>query len=495
MAISTAVDASAVASVVGIKTNFVNLRGGRIVLLPQRVAVVGQGASAATYSTDKRQVTSAYEVGSTYGFGSPLHLAAQQLLPDNGDGLGTIPLTVYPLEDDPSGLTASGDITPSGAVTAAAGYVVRAGGVDSQAFSVEDGDTLAQIVTKITTAINAELDMPVIATDSTTKVDLDVKWAGASGEEVPLSIVGDTDSGISFGITALTGGAVNPDVAPALAQVGDVWETMIVNCFSALDSGALDEYQTFGDGRWGPLTRKPCVVFTGSMYVDPEPITDTRKADRINSVLVAPGSPHMPCVIAARQVARMAVVANNNPPVAYTKLDASGLIPGADGIQWDYVKRDAAVKAGSSTITVEDGVVKLEDIITFYHPDGDPTPAYRYVVDIVKLQNIIFNLNLIFATPEWASAPLIPDGQPTANRAARKPKAAVAAMAAMVDNLGLEAIISDPETAKGTIAAEIDSQNPKRLNAALTVQLSGNPKIISVDLNFGFYFGASAIVA
>ncbi len=79
MPISSAVDSSAVARVLGIKTAFKDLRGGGILFLPQRVAVVGQGSTASTYSTDKKQVTSALEVAQTYGFGSPLHLAVLQL--------------------------------------------------------------------------------------------------------------------------------------------------------------------------------------------------------------------------------------------------------------------------------------------------------------------------------------------------------------------------------------------------------------------------------
>ena len=65
----------------------------------------------------------------------------------------------------------------------------------------------------------------------------------------------------------------------------------------------------------------------------------------------------------------------------------------------------------------------------------------------------------------------------------------------MVDSLALNAIISDPETAKASIVATINSQNPKRLDVELTVQLSGNTNIISVDLNFGFFFGTLPVVA
>jgi len=164
------------------------------------------------------------------------------------------------------------------------------------------------------------------------------------------------------------------------------------------------------------------------------------------------------------------------------------LIPGNDGDQWDYVQRDVAVKAGSSTIEVNDGVINVSDAVTFYHPEGDSTPAYRYVVDIVKLQNIIFNLDLIFAQESWAGAPLVPDADPTVNPSAKKPKMAKAEVYAVIDSLGLNSIISDPETAKANTLAGINSSNPKRLDVATTVQLSGNTNIISVDLDFGFYF-------
>lgn len=502
MAISSAVDASAVARVVGIKTIFKDLRGGGVLFLPQRIAVVGQGNSAATYDTTKRQVTSATEAATLYGFGSPIHLAVRQLFPTNGDGVGTIPVTIYPLEDDGSGVASTGDITPSGAQTEAAAYIVRVNNIDSEQFVINPGDTVATIITAATAAINAVLEMPVIATDATpgtsTEIGITSKWKGESANDLFIEVIGSTTAGTSFAITQPTGGLVNPDVDDALSQVGDVWESMFLNCLNVSDTTTLDKFSTFGEGRWGALTRKPMVAFTGNTETTvtaATAVSDARKTDRTNSQLVAPGSNDLPLVVAARQLARIAPVANNNPPQDYGSQDADTLTPGADGDQWTYADRDQAVKKGSSTIEVKDGVVNISDVVTFYHPSGDPIPAYRYVVDIVKLQNIIFNLNLIFANKEWDGAPLIPDDQPTVNRSAKKPKSAVAAVSALLDSLGLNAIISDPETAKANTLAEIDSQNPKRLNVSTTVQLSGNTNIISVDLNFGFFFGTSTVVA
>lgn len=486
-----AVDASAVARVVGIETIFKDLRAGGVLFLPQRVAVVGQGATASTYLTTKRQITSATEAGTLYGFGSPIHLAALQLLPINGDGVGSIPVTAYPLEDDASGVVATGNITPSGAAAVIASYIVRINNIDSEPFVTAVADSVADIVTAMTAAINANVNVPIIAVDGVTKVDFTSKWEGTSANDIFAEIIGITTD-ITFAITQATGGLVNPSVQTALDQVGDIWETMFLNCMDVADVATLTLFQTFGDGRWDPLVRKPAIVFTGDTNITVASATavpDARKTDMVNAQLVAPGSNDLPFAVAARQLARIVKLANNNPPHDYGSQDATGLTPGTDAQQWTYAQRDSAVKLGSSTIEVKDGVINISDTITFYHPSGDPLPAYRFVVDIVKLQNILFNTDLIFANTEWDGAPLIPDGQPTINPAAKKPSTAVAAIASMLDSLALNAIISDPETAKKSITAVINGANPKRLDVVYTVQLSGNSNIISIDLNFGFFFG------
>lgn len=492
MTISTAIDASAVARVLGIKSEFTDRRAGGTVFLPQRIAVVGQGASAATYSTDKARVFSAREVAEKYGFGSPLHLAVKQLLPQNGDGVRTIPVTVYPLTDHVSGVAAAGDITPSGTATATVSAKVIVNNIESEAFTITDGDTVADICGAITAAINASLDLPVLATDNTTDVGITAKWKGASGNDLYIEIETSDDPGISFAFTQPTGGLNNPDVTDALDQVGNVWETLILNCLEIADTTALDAFKTFGEGRWGELVRKPCIVFTGNTIADVAAacaVSDARTTDRVNAQLVAPGSNDLPFAVAARQLARIAVVANNNPAHDYGSQMADGITPGDDGAQWTYAQRDAAVKAGSSTIEVRDGVAYVGDVVTFYHPSGDPLPAYRFVCDIVKLQNVLFNIDLEFSKAKWDGAPLIPDDQPTVNPAAKRPKDAIAAAAAIVDGLGANAIISDPEAAKAGIQAGINGSNPKRLDMSIPVQLSGNTNVKSFDLNWGFYFG------
>ena len=495
------VDVSAVARVLGITTSYKDLRGNAVVFLPQGIAVIGQGATASTYTTDPIQSSSPSAIGTTFGFGSPLHLSALKLFPVNGDGVGTIPVTFYPQQDHGSGVAADGDITPTGTATAQGTLRVFIGEVRSEQIVIAVDDTVALACTKIHNAVSAIVDMPVTSVDSATSVDFTSKWLGASANGIKIRIEGSA-AGLTLGITQPVNGAANPDVQDALDKITTRWETMLLNCMEPTDTTTIDAIQVHGEGRWGTLERKPYVCFTGETNplitdagVSIDDVTDSRKTDRINSYLVAPGSGELPFLVAARQLAKIAKLANNDPAFDYGAQRADGILPGADAVQWTYAMRDQAVKAGISTIEVIDNVINVSDVVTFHHPTGDPLPAYRHVVDVVKLQNVIFNLELIFAVAAWNGAPLLPDGDATVNPNAKTPSMAVAAVNTRLEALGLAAIISDVKTAKASTFASIDSGNPKRLNVETTVQLAGNTNIVSVNLNFGFYFGQAQLVA
>jgi phage tail sheath gpL-like len=495
------VDVTAVARVLGIETQFLDLRGGSVQFLPQHIGIVGQGNSDVEYPLTPYRITSALMAANRYGFSSPLHLTALELYPLTGGGVGTIPVTVYPVAANEASVEAVGTITPSGPATVAGSYRVRAAGISSAPFTLAVGDTVAIICDKIVAAINAVLELPLVAEDGTTDVDLASKWTGAGANDIQVEVLdsaGEVPSGaLTFTVVQPAGGLTDPDLSPALALLGSTWVTMLINTLGPANTAALDDLQVVGEGRWGQLVRRPFVAFTGNaepVVATATAVTNARPTDRVNCQLVSPGSVHLPLQIAAAQVREIAKVANNNPPTDYGSRLVRGLVPGPDGVQWDYVQRDQAVKAGSSTVEVKNGLVNISDVVTCYKPAGETPPAYRYVCDIVKLMTIIYNIDLEFATPAWDGAPLLPDGQPTTNPNARKPSGAKAALCKILDSLALEAIISDPKSAKANTFAGISTQNPKRLDLSTKVQLSGNTNIISVDLFFGFFFGTPTLV-
>ncbi len=478
------------AAAVGIDTQYKNFNEGAVYYLQQGVAVLAQGSDAVTYSTDKFEVTSHQEVGNALGYGSPAHLAAKQLLPDNGDGALGARITIYPLVNEAGGVASAGEVTPTGAQTTAAEYKIRVGGIESNSFVALAADTPALIIPKIITAVNGVLDMPVIATDGTTKVDLTAKHKGTTGDELVIELIG-AQAGLLFGLTAMTGGLVDPDTSVATGQFGDVWESVIVN---AIGAPAHDDLQLFGDGRYGQLVKKPLWAWYGSAESDVNTLkayADGRKTDKINGVIPAPGSPSAPWIIAARGIARAAKQANQNPALEYRRMELNTVVNGQDGVQWDYPTRDTAWKSGVSSTQIKNNVVTLDNSLLFYHPDGQPNPAYGKVVYVVKLQQVIYNVDLIFDQDSWVKAALIPDDQVSSNVGARKPSDAVAALNVLTDNLAQNAIISDPEFTKANTTAVIDQSNPNRVNIRYPVKLSGNWDIISTDLEFGFFLGGA----
>jgi len=132
------IPASVVARVTGVNVEFKNFNLGQALFLSQRIAVIGQGNTASTYALTKKIVTSQKEVAETYGYGSPVHLASMQLLPANGNGIKGIPITIYPLEDDGSGVAAAGSIDVTGDATNQGGGYVYIGGVKSDYIVIPD---------------------------------------------------------------------------------------------------------------------------------------------------------------------------------------------------------------------------------------------------------------------------------------------------------------------------------------------------------------------
>lgn len=487
---------SAEARVTGIGVAYKNFNttGGNF--LRQRLAVVGQGSSAVTYSTDPYLVNSSGDVATRFGFGSPVHLASRALFPANNDGIGGIPVTIYPLVDDGAGVPADGSIDCAGTSTEQATGSVKIGGITSALFTIPSGTTEDAALALVKTAIDSVLQMPVLTgVVAAGALPLNAKWDGETGNEITLDVTGITAAGLTFSTTVMASGAANPDVDDALNKIVNIWETMVLNCLNYSDVTNLTKYQNWGEGRWNNQVKKPVVVASGCVddFATRTAISDARKDDRINGYITSTGSPELPWVIAARGLAiDIMPTANgdfNNSPAQNYKGKLTQYEAGADTAQETYTERNNALKLGASSNIKTGNVAELSNIITFYHPDGETIKPYRYFVDIVRLQNIVYNCELIFASDDWKGAPLVPDTEITDIAGVRKPKDGIAALRILADFLSRKAIISDLQITLDGITANIDGSNPKRLNWTFPVKLSGNTEVISGDVLFGFFLG------
>jgi phage tail sheath gpL-like len=488
------VSASAVSRVTGVEVAFKNFNIGRAQKLPQRVAIIGVGNDDASYGLDKLEIEgSAAAVGDRFGYGSPLHLAALQFYPQIGTA-AEFPVTIYPLAKATSAAPSAGVIEAAGTAAGNGSGTVTIGGQKAQ-FAVPKNTTADTALGIIKDAINAVLNMPVLAgTVAAGSMPITSKWSGASSNRIKIKMDANIP-GITFSITAMAGGALDPDVSPALSKIGNVWETQILNTFDYSDSGRLDIYQAWGMERRSVLTKKYALVAHGctDLLAVRTALTDTRPDDSVNYLIVSVGSDELPFVVAAKgMINDIVTTANRNPAQGY-RGRLSGLHCGADDVQENYTQLNASVSKGSSTNIKTGSVAELNDIITFYHPANEGKfPAYRYVVDAVKLQNIVFNVRLIMEADELKGAPLVTDDTPTTNPAAVAPKVIKGWFINLTDSLAKEALITDPAFTKKNIKVWIDEENPKRVNVIFPVKLSGNVEISSTDVYFGFYLGDAA---
>lgn len=495
------VSASAVSRVTGIEVTPKNFNTGKASMLPQRLVIIGQGNDDTVYTTEKYECEgSAAAVAEKYGYGSPLHLAIKQLYPTAG-AMATFPVSIIAVQKASGSVAATGSILVTGAnATAAAACSINIGGEDIE-FAVSKGDTPATVLDNILAAITANTDKPVTAayvaaTENTPAyISLTAKWSGALGNRIPVIINGDVP-GLTVAITAMADGAGTPAVDDALASIGEVWETFVLNTFDYKNadgtaSSLLDTYQVWGEGRWSVLEKKPVMVCSGCVdsYAVRTAVTDERTTDYVNFLAVSVGAPELPFVVAARALLDILTTADKNPAQNY-KGTLTGIKRGSDAVQENYTVRNMSVQKGSSTNITNGSVAELNDTITMYHPAGSGKfPMRQHVVDAVKLANIVFNLRLITESDEVKGAPLVPDEQVTTNPTALQPKTFRTWFANLANSLGLNALISDVDFTVENLEVTIDSENPKRVNYTFPVKLSGNVEVVSGDVYFGQYLG------
>lgn len=481
---------SAASRVCGVDVEYKNFNVGNAAMLPQRLAIFGVGNDEADYSLDKYEVGgSAVKVADRYGYGSPLHLMAKVLFPPAGN-TATFPVTIYPLKKAQGALPAEGTIGVTGTAGANGSGTVFIGGIEIE-FAIKKGDTASAIQTAITAAINGSMDSPARAEIAHNEIVLTSKWSGESSNLITLQAECGVE-GILIGTEAFDGGAIDPDITPALTKIGTIWETQILDSFDYKKPSRLDKYQEFGEGRWGSIEKKPLLVAHGCSdnLETRTAITDPRKYDFINYLILSVGSRELPFVIAAKGLVNdIMTTANNNPACGYKGL-LTGLHCGDDSVQENYTQRDASVKKGSSTNIKNGSVAELNDIITFWHPESEGMfPSRRSVANMVKLQNIVFNVRLIMEADDLKGAPLVKDSQPTTNKKAVAPKTIKTYFMNLATSLGKEAILADSDFSKKNLSVVLDSANPNRLNNTFPVKLSGNLEITDSLVQFGFLLG------
>ena len=289
------------------------------------------------------------------------------------------------LADNAAGAKAAGSILFTGPATAAGTLALYIGGIQVEV-GVNVGDTAATVATNTVAAIAAVTGLPVTAAvdgANTAKVDLTAVHKGVEHNSVDLRFnyyQGDAfPAGITAAITAMSGGTANPVLGTALATLGDVQYTSIVNPYRDTQNLAALEAQLAND--WTGTQSNDGIAFTTASGTFSA--IDTFGDGQNSQFICLKGSQNTP-TLPWVQAAIDAAVDESEPDPARPRqtLPLPGLLPPAVSDRYTRTERNQHLTDGIGTFYVDTGgVCRVERSVTTYKTDanGAPDPTYHDV--------------------------------------------------------------------------------------------------------------------
>jgi phage tail sheath gpL-like len=472
--------------------------------LPMRIAIIGEAneANQNDLDTDPVEVPSAKKAGELFGYGSPIHMIMRILKPVSSDGVGTIPIIVFPQAKAVGATQKTLELEVTGVATANGTHTLKIAGrtgIDGASYDVniEEGDNAATILGKIADAVNNVLGAPVIATEDDYTLTLTSKWAGLTADGLNVEVLTNgNDLGLTYAIADGAAGSGTPSVAASLDAFGNKWNTIVVNSYGLVSSvlNALENFNGIADpttptGRYGATTFKPFVAITGDVSDDPSATTDARKLQMTIAVAAAPGSPGLHFEAAANYTHRQAIQAQNAPSGGIGGQFLPDMpVPTEIGSMANYFTRNDIMKKGCSTVDLVSDLYQIQDFVTTYHPDGEIPPSYRYVRDIILDWNFAYRMMQLQQLYVIDHVICNDDDTVTAPKVV-KPKTWKQNLFSLVDECVSDALIVDPSFTKDSIVVNIGTTNPNRLETFLRYKRTGLANVVSTDVEAGFNFG------
>ncbi len=398
--------------------------------VPRKILIIGTYDPLKTLVVDEVpvQILSPEDAGDKFGFGFMIHRLAVQVF----KGSQGVECWVVP-QAETSG-QAAGDITFTASGLLAGTVYMYIAGIPVP-FDVAADDDATAVALAASNAIAAIKELPVTAaptagvlgitskSEGTWGNDISIRFNIKPGEESPVGLTGAV-------VTDMASGAGTPTIADALDGLGtgddanEAFFTDVVHGYGQVTImlDAISTYVGSGDvfnGLYSKTVARPFRVPTGDVVAGSTGLTDLialgngRKLDRANGVIAVPGSANHPAEIAAQSIGHMARINNDRVAQHYIGVQLIDIDPGEKADRWtsDYDNRDIAVKAGVSPTKIASGVVILQNVVTFYHPDSVPVSSngYRSMRNISILQNILNNIRVNFEREKWQGISIVGD--------------------------------------------------------------------------------------
>jgi len=459
---------------------------GRLLVLGQRLADGERNA------LELDRVTSAEQAERYYGRGSMLaemlrhSLAAQPYLE-------TWALPLDEVDTASGGVASTGKIALAGSATTAdamvlylAGYRVRIG-----VAVADDGEAIASA---LVAAINADTRLPVTAAVNDvapSELDITCRWAGATGDDIDIrfSALGeDRISGVTPTVTAMAGGASNPDLVDAIAALGPEQYNWIACPYT--DAANLTALKGELDDRFGPTRQIGGRAFAAFRGTHGE--TGTFGAGHNSPHLSVMGtglaiSPTWLWSAVNAAVAGQALATDPARPLQTLQLPM--ILGPKEADRFTDTERNLLLFDGIATFKVAtDGNVSIErQITTFQETDsGVPSDSYLDINVPETLERIRYDqrARILQRFPrhklaENADAANFGAGQPIVT-----PNVAKAELLSLYRDFMSRGWAQDYAGYAESFQAAVDTDNPGRLNVIDSPKLVGQYRIHAMQTQF-----------
>ena len=361
-------------------------------------------------------------------FGSHFHRACKRYL--DADPFGD--LWAVPLSDNGVAF-ATNTVTIGGAATAAGTLFLYVGGQlvnrDSatRGIPVASGDTPTIIGLAIQTALGLNAaaaaalssPYPVIASNAVGTVTITARNAGtlgnqidiranyygaAGGEELPAGVT------CTVATPKCTGGAVDPVLTTAIANMGDTEYDAIVHGYS--DTTTLNALRMELAGRWGPLRQVYGHSFSwlDAAYAGFAAI-GTARNNQYETLMGIELCPMPPWEAAAAMAGAALQSLRIDPARPLQSLEIPGILPPVEADRWTITERNTLLYDGIAQAYTSGGVLRIERAITTWQEDdyGSPSDAMLDIQTMYTLQYILRDTKAII-TSKYGRHKLADDG-------------------------------------------------------------------------------------
>lgn len=447
--------------------------------------IIGQKLTSASGAVNEiTPISNAQQAKNLFGAGSQIaHMVEAFKFSNNFTELKVIALA------DPVGAKANGAITITGTATENGSLSFLIGGRELNV-AVTSGDTPTIIATSIVSAITANTDLCVTATNTAGVVSVTAKNAGIEGNNIKIVLnyyEGQvTPAGVTVTGMLINSGSGSSDIASAITAMGDQWFQVIAHPYT--DTSNLNKIDAEAESRWGALRQIGGVWYTGSNlgHSALSALGDGRNG-KFTVIGHNYGSPTTPWEYAAERAGVVAFNAANDAARPFQTLALAFTKAPKPQDHFTIAENNILLYDGIATINVDGGgVVRIQGDITTYKKNGagaDDT-AYLYTNTHYTLIYLQYDFRNYFAR-KYPRHKLAGDN---ANFGAGQPVMTPKLGKAEALNLfrGWEelALVEDYKQFAEALIVERNISDPNRLDFMLAPNLVNQLRVIGAQIAF-----------